>query len=158
MHPHKILELPTPEKNQIVHLPGKQKALKQTFEWESRWGSLYGGTQARLVNGEYISFFHSWFKEEGKVWYAMGAYTFEAEAPYRITAITPYPILFPGIYESSYINTSDPAKHIIYPAGLAIEERAKKTILHVSCGENDGHIKIISFDYERLKKNMQPVK
>ncbi len=158
MHPHKILELPIPEKNQVVHLPGKERALKQTFEWESRWGALYGGTQARLVNGEYISFFHSWFKEDGKVWYAMGAYTFEAEAPYRITAITPYPILFPGIYESSYINTSDPTKHIIYPAGLAIEERGKKTLLHVSCGENDGHIKIISFDYERLKKNMQPVK
>ncbi len=157
VHPHKILELPSPEKNQIIHLPGKQGPLKQTLEWEKTWGSVYGGTQARLVNGEYISFFHSWFKEAGKVWYAMGAYTFEAKAPYKITSITPYPILFPGIYESSYINTADAQKHIIYPAGLALEEKGKKLLLHVSCGENDGHIKIVTFDYERLKKNMKLV-
>ncbi len=88
----------------------------------------------------------------------MGAYTFEAEPPYAITSITPYPILFKGIYSSEYLNTADVNKYCIFPAGLAIEKTSSKTLLHVSCGENDSHIKIVTFDYEKLKKSMTPVK
>jgi len=87
----------------------------------------------------------------------MGAYTFEAAPPYKITSITPCPIVFPGIYESEFLNTADPSKRIIYPAGVALEIKEEKTLLHVSCGENDCAIKIVTIDYQKLRKSMLPL-
>jgi predicted GH43/DUF377 family glycosyl hydrolase len=58
--------------------------------WNKIWGPLRGGTQAQLVDGQYLGFFHSYFIDSRKVaWYLMGAYTFEAEPPFRITSISP---------------------------------------------------------------------
>jgi predicted GH43/DUF377 family glycosyl hydrolase len=158
VHPQKILDVPFPDKNQVVHLPGKGGPIKEIDDWTQNWGYVSGGTPARLIEGEYLSFFHSFFREDGKAWYVMGAYTFEAKAPYKITSITEYPIVFPGMYGSSHSNTADPQKKIIYPAGIAIEEKGKKTLLHVSCGENDSAIKILTIDYHKLKSYMKDVK
>jgi predicted GH43/DUF377 family glycosyl hydrolase len=85
----------------------------------------------------------------------MGAYTFEKTAPHKITSITPHPILFPGIYDSKFLNTADTSKRVIYPAGIAIEKKGENYLLHVSCGENDSAIKIVTIDYNRLKNNMK---
>jgi hypothetical protein len=156
--PHKILDLPNPKKNSMMHLSGKPGASKKLQSWQKDWGPLYGGTPARLIGDEYISFFHSWFKDKKKIWYVIGAYTFESKYPYRITSITPYPILFSGIYDTPYMNTADPTKAVIYPAGIAVEKKGDKTLLHVSCGENDCSIKVITFDYEKLRKNMNPIR
>lgn len=86
-----------------------------------------------------------------------GAYTFERNAPHKITAITPYPIVFPGIYDSKLINTADASKRVIYPAGIAIEKKGKNHLLHVSCGENDCAVKVVTIDYNRLRKNMTSI-
>lgn len=159
IQPHKILDIPNPQKNEIVHLCSEGDSALTKLKWKELWGSLSGGTPARLVDDEYISFFHSSFKEEeGLMWYVMGAYTFEKEFPHKIKSITPFPILFPGIYQSPLKNTADPSKRVIYPAGLAIEKRNDKTFLHVSCGENDSSMKIVTIDFDKLKKNMVSVK
>ena len=159
IQPHKILDVPSPKENDVSHLINKTGRALNDLEWPRVWGSLCGGATARLVDNEYISFFHSYFKEDnGGIWYVMGAYTFEAKAPYNITSITPYPITFQGIYESPFINTADSSKHTIYPSGIALEKKGKKQLLHVSCGENDCAVKVITIDYEKLREHMVSVK
>ncbi len=156
--PHKILDVPHPEKNEVSHLISKDNAALSKLTWNRQWGKIGGGTTARLVDGEYISFFHSSFREaDGLIWYVMGAYTFEAAPPYRITSMSPCPIVFPGIYGSEFLNTADPSKRILYPAGVALETKEGKTLLHVSCGENDSAIKIVTIDYQTLRKSMVPL-
>ncbi|MES2200497.1 MAG: hypothetical protein V4489_10090 [Chlamydiota bacterium] len=158
IYPHKIIGVANPECNEISHPQYKGYNALHDLRWTKLWGIIRGGTTARLVGKEYISFFHSSFKEGGKVWYVMGAYTFEAKAPHKITSVTQYPILFPGIYTSEMLNTADATKYCIFPAGLAIEEKEGKTLLHVSCGENDSAVKIVTIDYKKLKEMMVSVK
>lgn len=157
--PHKVIDVSNPKLNEVVHLaPRGSSSSLYNFDWAKSWGSLCGGTNARLIGKEYISFFHSSFKENDKVWYVMGAYTFEAKSPHKITSITPYPILFPGIYHSEMINTSDAHKYCIFPSGVAIEKQGDTMLLHVSCGENDAATKIVTINYEKLRSSMIPVK
>lgn len=158
IYPHKIINLPNPEINEISHLHHKGYNGLHPLHWTRLWGEIRGGTTARLIDREYISFFHSSFLEGGKRWYVMGAYTFESKAPYKITSISQYPILFPGIYNSEIVNTADASKCCIFPAGIAVEEKDGEILLHVSCGENDAATKIVTIDYKRLKNSMIPVK
>ena len=158
IYPHKILGLQNPKYNEISHLIRKGYTALANINWSALWGPLCGGTTARLIGKEYISFFHSAFKDaDKKLWYVMGAYTFSATFPYEVTSVTPYPILFPGIYSTDIRNTADPGKNCIFPAGIALEQKDKKTLLHVSCGENDSSIKIVTIDYDKLRKMMVPV-
>lgn len=58
------------------------------------WGEPRGGSAPILVGDEYVSFFHSstpW--QDGKRQYHMGAYAFEARPPFRVTRVTPEPLL-----------------------------------------------------------------
>ena len=64
------------------------------------WGVLRGGTQGLLVDGEYLSFFHTCkdlqtVQSEGKrmVHYFMGAYTFSPSPPFTITSLSPEPLV-----------------------------------------------------------------
>ncbi len=70
---------------------------KGNVHWE--WGPIRGGTQAFLVDGEYLSFFHSSkdmrsaHSPKDKIsHYFMGAYTFNPNPPFNITRISPEPI------------------------------------------------------------------
>jgi predicted GH43/DUF377 family glycosyl hydrolase len=158
IYPHKILGLQNPKYNEITHLMRKGYTALANINWSGLWGPLSGGTPPRLIGKEYITFFHSSFKDEDKkIWYVMGAYTFSATFPYEVTSVTPYPILFPGIYSSEIRNTADPAKNCIFPAGVAVEKQDERTLLHVSCGENDSNIKVVTIDYDKLRKIMTPV-
>ena len=158
VYPHKIIGLANPKYNEMSHFQHKGYSALHEMRWAEKWGTIRGGSTARLIGDEYISFFHSSFREGSKIWYVMGAYTFESKAPYKITSITQYPILFSGIYTSEILNTADLNKYCIFPAGLAIEEREGETLLYVSCGENDSAIKIVTMDYKKLKRAMIPVK
>lgn len=158
MLPHKIIDVPTPKKNEVIHLVSQGDSALTKLPWIQEWGHICGGTTARLLDNEYISFFHSNFQDDhGMRWYVMGAYTFERNAPHKITAITPYPIVFPGIYDSKLLNTADASKRVIYPAGIAVEKKGKNHLLHVSCGENDCAVKVVTIDYNRLRKNMTSI-
>ncbi len=64
--------------------------------WHPSWkyGHPRGGTCPIRIGKQYLSFFHSslpW--RGGKRRYYMGAYAFEAEPPFQITAVTPKPLL-----------------------------------------------------------------
>lgn len=65
-------------------------------DWSNPWelGTIRGGTPPVLVNGEYWTFFHSSVRLAPNVpQYHMGAYAFEPKPPFRITKITPEPLL-----------------------------------------------------------------
>ena len=122
--------------------------------WEKKWGRISGGTPARLVNDEYISFFHSRFKQGPIHCYAIGAYTFEKEPPFTITSITPHPILFRNMYDSKVEHTSNPLVKCLFPAGFAFPNNSDTTVLYLSIGENDVATKVLTINTSELLSSM----
>lgn len=152
IHPQKILKLPDPKENRLESFASSINEL----EWPKKWGDLRGGTPAQLVDEEYLAFFHSSFEDhKGMIWYIMGAYTFQASHPFRMTRISPHPILFKGIYDTDHQNIANPKMRSLYPVGFVYEQEEGKQIIHVSCGENDSGIKIVSIDKNALMANLQ---
>ncbi len=157
--PHEILNV-APDKG-VIHISAastKQNLLSEE-DWPAQWGLPRGGTPAQLVDGEYLAFFHSATEDHrGIVWYLMGAYTFKATEPHEITRISPYPILFKGIYDSPHENTAEKRIRAIYPAGFVLKSQEGRDVIHVSCGENDSRVKIVTMDKEALLKSLKPIK
>lgn len=159
INPHKILKMKDSHHGEMEHPIYPHTVAFQKMPWkEKQWGTLRGGTPARLVNGQYLSFFHTLFFEKGRPWYVMGAYTFEASAPYRITAVSAEPILFRDIYQTKTKNTAHSKKRALFPAGIALGSENGRDVVHVSCGENDCQVKVITFDQEALLKSLTPIK
>ncbi len=151
IQPYDVLKLENTRENNLKKLMEISRI--DPFPWS--WGPPRGGTPAELVNGEYLTFFHSSFKDwYGRRWYAMGAFTFEAKPPFKITAVSPHPILFDGIYTSPHLNGASNKLRCIFPSGLLITEDGK---LLVSCGENDSSVKIITFDQDALLNSLIPL-
>jgi predicted GH43/DUF377 family glycosyl hydrolase len=124
------------------------------IEWD--FGLIRGGTPALLVDGEYLSFFHSgtilsslasWGWE---MWhYFMGAYTFSAEPPFKVTKFSPYPIVAEEFYtQGSYW------KRVIFPGGFVV----KDALIYLAYGKDDSEIWIATIDKLELKKSLLPVK
>lgn len=157
INPHKIMRMKSPEKSEMDHLIYPHEVSFQKMPWKNVWGAFRGGTPAKLVNGQYLAFFHTLFYEGKRPWYVMGAYTFEATAPYRVTAISPTPILFKGIYDTPTKNTAHSIKRAIYPAGIVLGNEEGRDVIYVSCGENDCTVKLITFDTEGLLNYLVPV-
>jgi len=157
--PHDIYRLKTPGQSSLAKVVDlKEVPELSSSDWPEKWGVPRGGTPPRLVDGEYLSFFHSSFEDmRGVVWYIMGAYTFEPTAPYRITKISRYPILFKGIYDTPHENTSNPKVRCIYPAGFVLDNRDGKELIQLSCGENDSAIKILPLDKKKLMESLGSV-
>jgi predicted GH43/DUF377 family glycosyl hydrolase len=148
--PPKILTLPNPKESS---LHSRQLATLH-LDWTNKYGPLRGGTPAISVYGEYLSFFHSSFEDaKGVLWYVMGAYTFNPNAPSFLTRISPHPILFKGVYDTPHHPLVDPKVRAIYPVGL-VQDGDK---IHVSCGENDSTIKILTFDIKVLFSSMKKI-
>lgn len=126
------------------------EATHKELSWQDKWGKIRGGTPAVLTQGQYLSFFHSSFQEKGKMWYVMGAYTFESQPPFRITKISPFPILFDGMYQTEAKNTAKKGLRAVFPCGIVLDEEGGKLLAHVSLGENDCAVKIVTFDVNNL--------
>lgn len=119
-------------------------------EWEQKWGKIRGGTPAIRINeDEYLTFFHSAFSG---VNYVMGAILLEAKPPFRVKKISPYPILFQGIYESPPFRSG---QMIIFPCGVVESIENERHVLHVSCGENDTAVKVVTFDKQALLRSLR---
>jgi predicted GH43/DUF377 family glycosyl hydrolase len=157
INPHKVLKMNDLKKNEMQHLIFANDVSFQKLAWGNLWGTIRGGTPAKLVDGQYLAFFHSSFNEEDKKWYVMGAYTFDAKPPFRINAISQHPILFKGIYDTLPQNTSHHKLRAIFPAGFALDKVDGREVIHVSCGENDCAVKIITLDKELLLKSLKPI-
>lgn len=155
--PLKLLKVDTEETSSVAHV-FTPREFKDSY-WPKIWGKIRGGTTAQMVDGQYLAFFHSSFKDKkGILWYSMGAYTFEPQPPFRLTAISHYPILFDQIYTSPCMNTADPMKRVIFPCSYVVEKTEKGDAIHISCGENDSTVKIVTLDKNVLLRGLKKIK
>lgn len=127
------------------------------MDWE--WGELRGGTPALLVDDYYLAFFHSdkamaTRQSGGKVMnhYFMGAYTFQPEYPFAITAISPHPIVAKTFYEGPMHNTWKPLR-VVFPGGYIVDKDA----IWVAYGRQDHEIWVVKLDKAKLIKSLKPV-
>ena len=142
----------------VVRLNGRLESETKyiTDEFNPLWkfGEVRGGSNPILVDGLYWTFFHSslpWINNKRR--YYMGAYAFEAKAPFRIVRMTTLPIL-------SGTNQQDwwpglPA--VVFPCG-AFFDIAKNQFV-VSYGINDvdcGYIKLPLGDMLEITKVIRP--
>ena len=157
LSPRKLFELPNPKVNEVLNINLPSEAAYTSIFWSGKWGEIRGGAPAQKVGNEYLGFFHSFFIDEFTklAWYVMGAYTFEAKPPFRMTGVSSYPILFKGIYETSISNTASLQKKVIFPSGYVIESQGDKDLIHLACGENDCSVKIVTLDKDKLIQGME---
>lgn len=125
--------------------------------WE--WGELRGGTQAFLVDGQYLSFFHSTLvmrsvQSDGHAMphYFMGAYTFEKYPPFSLTQISPDIILDKSFYDPPYHQTWKPLR-VVFPCGFVFDE----STIWVSYGRQDHEMWIVTLNKKKLLESLVPV-
>ena len=123
------------------------------IDW--KYGSLRGSTPPILVDGEYLSFFHSSKKikspvsHDWKLWhYFTGAYTFSAEPPFSINKISLQPIIAGDFYTPSFLE-----KRVIFPGGFVVSGNR----LYMAYGKDDCEIWIATLDLGELKKSLIPI-
>jgi predicted GH43/DUF377 family glycosyl hydrolase len=123
------------------------------------WGVLRGGTPALKVGDQYLSFFHSskniaTLHSQGKAiqHYFMGAYTFSAEPPFQITAISPEPIVGKHFYHGKAYKTWKPL-HVVFPCGFVFDEHH----FWVTYGRQDHEIWIAKIDRKQLLDSLTPI-
>jgi predicted GH43/DUF377 family glycosyl hydrolase len=155
--PRVILQMKDPKKNELTRLASSHYDAIQNIPWKDSWGVIRGGTPAILVDGQYLAFFHSFFKEKGKIWYVMGAYTFESAPPFRVTSCSAQPIRFKTMYKTKIKGSGSSRKPVIFPSGIVLAKKEGQDVIHVACGENDCAIQIITFDKEALLKSLKKV-
>lgn len=115
-----------------------------------KYGSIHGGTPAVLVDNEYLGFFESSCNYYGYT-YFIGAYTFEAEPPFRLTRISTEPFSHSDFFSTPRNGLTD--RRVVFPAGLVVED----DVLYISYGENDAGTKILEIDKRLLYDSMQEV-
>ena len=161
INPHKILGMDQmKEFTELHHYIFANSPSFYDISWW-KWGEPRGGTPPQKVNDEYLAFFHSFFKDlknDIKYWYVMGAYTFEAKEPFRLTSLSKTPFLFTNIYSTPVTSkTVDPIKRVIYPSGYVQGVYKGRDVFFVSVGENDCAVKILIIDKEKLLKTLKKV-
>ncbi len=160
INPHKVLGVENLHSNELKHYLFPDAPSFYAIKWW-KWGDPRGGTPAQKVDDEYLSFFHSFFidrKNQIKYWYVMGAYTFEAGEPFRITRFSKTPILFSSMYSKEITNPIvDKTKRVAYPSGYVQGQYQGRDAFFVSIGENDSAIKILVIDKETLFKSLNKV-
>ena len=65
-HPRVILQMKDPANNDLTRFLQPNYAAIQNIPWKDSWGVIRGGTPGILVDGQYVAFFHSFFKEVSK--------------------------------------------------------------------------------------------
>lgn len=123
-------------------------------QWE--WGEIRGGTPALLDGTEYLAFFHSW-KIIGTVQsnnrpiyhYFMGAYTFAAQPPFRVTRMSTQPVIGKGFYNDTDIYTKI-HKHVIFPSGFILDD----PYVWVVYGRQDEQMWIAKIDKNKLLNSL----
>lgn len=131
-----------------------KSSIPPPFSW--RWGHLRGGTQALLVDGVYLTFFHSsirtsWIEkqyDEKITTYFMGAYVFSPEPPFQILAKTSKPIIARDFYSNPIAD-----KRVVFPGGFVVN----REMIHIAYGRNDMEIWIASLKKQMLFESLTPI-
>lgn len=142
----------------VVRLNGRLEKEQEyvTNEFNPLWkfGEVRGGSNPILADGLYWTFFHSslpWINKKRR--YYMGAYAFEAKAPFRIVRMTTMPILTGTNQEDWWPGL--PA--VVFPCG-AFFDSAKNQFV-ISYGINDvdcGYMRLPLSDLLEITKMIRP--
>ncbi len=123
------------------------------------WGEFRGGTQAFLVDEQYLAFFHCsltipTIQSDGKniPHYFMGAYTFEKDPPFALKSISPEIIVGDNFYEGDEYLTWKPLK-VVFPCGYVYNEKN----IWVAYGRQDHELWIATIDKKKLLQSLIPV-
>jgi predicted GH43/DUF377 family glycosyl hydrolase len=139
----------------VVRFDGK---FHKEHEWRTRftpewaWGVVRGGTPPVRFGREYWTFFHSSLPLATKYRrrYFMGAYSFEAEPPWRVTQVTTRPLLAASDEDEWW-----PQKPlVVFPCGAVLQG---STWL-VSMGVNDLKCAWMKVPHLELAGRMRPVR
>ena len=129
------------------------------LQWD--WGILRGGTPAILVDGSYLSIFHSSkamrsLHSEGKAsrHYFLGAYLFEAQPPFAMQKISPKPIVGRNFYIGKNYPSYWAAIQAVFPCGIV----QKGPYLWVSYGRQDHEVWVAQIDTQILLNSLVDVK
>jgi predicted GH43/DUF377 family glycosyl hydrolase len=125
-------------------------------------GEIRGGSPAVLLNGSYITFFHSSVipPETGDVLrtYVFGAYLFEKDPPFAIKAMTKHPIIHESMYTGPWTNLPQSYYHIDYvafPMSILLSEDQKS--IHLIYGHQDVNGWVAKIDVTLLLESMTRV-
>jgi predicted GH43/DUF377 family glycosyl hydrolase len=125
-----------------------------------QWGELRGGTPAHLIDGQYLSFFHSSIDmqtihsdNKNISHYFMGAYTFSPEPPFTLTAISPEPIIGKGFYSGTKYKPYWKPICCVFPCGYVYDEH----FFWVAYGRDDHETWIVKLDRKKLLESLIPV-
>lgn len=148
LNPHEVL-IPNLKSGTCYYTFDTNKSIQWNF------GSLRGGTPAKLVGDEYLAFFHSCIyttstcSDGNEMWhYVMGAYTFDTEPPFELRKVSAMPIDTLGFYTySAYW------KRVIYPGGFEIDGRN----LYLAYGKDDSEMWIATINLDALMESLVPV-
>lgn len=114
---------------------------KPTPERPEFWsyGNPHGGTPSVLIKTKYGPRYLNIFHSQGKysinyiLTYFMGAYLFEPIPPFRITHVTPNPIIPNSFYNETYGWAYRAIDYIVFPMGMVMRD----DVLYLSSGRND---------------------
>ena len=131
-----------------------------SIKWD--WGEIRGGTPALLVDGKFLSFFHSsksirsnYSNEERVHHYFMCAYVFETQPPFNITHISPNPIICDDFYNGEdYSDKTWKPLRVIFPMGFVFDNN----YIWISYGKQDYECWIVKLDKKKLMDSLVPVK
>ena len=144
------------------HIKGTQTcqtyaASSNNIRW--RWGEIRGGTPAILVDGSYLAFFHSSIEmasvqSEGdrRMHYFMGAYRFFATPPFKITHVSPKPIVGEDFYVNRPYRTVKPLA-CVFPMGIIQDDN----FIWISYGKQDHESWVVKLDKRKLLESLKPV-
>lgn len=120
--------------------------------WE--WGEIRGGTPALPIDDEhYLAFFHSLkvmpsvhSDGESILHYFIGAYTFTRYPPFKITQVSPEPIVGKNFYYGPIYEPYWKPVRAVFPCGFLIEGET----IWLSYGRQDHEIWIVKLDKKAL--------
>jgi predicted GH43/DUF377 family glycosyl hydrolase len=138
INPHRIMSISTNENTSGI-AKAETKYITEINNFDSIWkyGEMRGGSPAVLINDDYyLSFFHSsaLVNYPGITSYFMGAYLFENKPPFRISHITPFPLMSRDFL--NYEKFGWPYRKvdfIAFPMGYIYDD----DYIYVSYGRND---------------------
>lgn len=150
--PHKILQ-PIFGMSKCRTVASSLPAIK----WD--WGVLRGGSPALLEGEEYLAFFHSSKSMATKhssgrniPHYFMGAYTFSSKPPFKITRVSPEPIVGKHFYNGPAYKTWKPLR-VVFPGGYVADEK----YIWVVYGRQDHEVWVAKLDKKGLLESLVPV-
>jgi hypothetical protein len=134
---------------------------KPTPERPNFWdyGTPHGGAPSVMIQTKYGPRYLHIFHSQGKfsisyiLTYFMGAYLFETTPPFRITHVTPNPIIPNAFYNETFGWSYRAIDYIVFPMSIVVRD----DVLYLSSGRNDRSGWMTTMNITGLVEYMIPV-